>query len=171
MAQNLGKSHLRNVKYGKLYDGEQQVLVFLKVIWYANKCICGQKVVICCYYYWGGSGGGSGGGSEGGSGVAQGWITIRWSQTHPQIHSHITQTPPPPPTPPPHTHTRTHRDNLFVEAGEYLFFVCIMYLIMKVVWGICTMHVFKYVFLQIRYCLHIHVLHVLLCEAMWLYMY
>ena len=75
MAQNSGKSHLCNVKYGKHYDGEQQVLVFLKVLWYANKCIvtdfrihifCGQKVVICCYYYWAGSGGGS----EGGSGVA-----------------------------------------------------------------------------------------------------
>ena len=39
MAQNSGKSHLCNVKYGKLYDGEQQVLVFLKVLWYANKCI------------------------------------------------------------------------------------------------------------------------------------
>ena len=39
MAQNSGKSHLCNVKYGKLYDGEQQVLMFLKVLWYANKCI------------------------------------------------------------------------------------------------------------------------------------
>ena len=39
MAQNSGKSHLCNVKYGKPYDGEQQVLVFLKVLWYANKCI------------------------------------------------------------------------------------------------------------------------------------
>ena len=39
MAQNSGKSHICNVKYGKLYDGEQQVLVFLKVLWYANKCI------------------------------------------------------------------------------------------------------------------------------------
>ena len=39
MAQNSGKSHLCNVKYGKLYDGEQQVLVFLNVLWYANKCI------------------------------------------------------------------------------------------------------------------------------------
>ena len=39
MAQNSGKSHLCNVKYGKLYYGEQQVLVFLKVLWYANKCI------------------------------------------------------------------------------------------------------------------------------------
>ena len=39
MAQISGKSHLCNVKYGKLYDGEQQVLVFLKVLWYANKCI------------------------------------------------------------------------------------------------------------------------------------
>ena len=39
MAQNSGKSHVCNVKYGKLYDGEQQVLVFSKVLWYANKCI------------------------------------------------------------------------------------------------------------------------------------
>ena len=39
MAQNSGKSNLCNVKYGKLYDGEQQMLVFLKVLWYANKCI------------------------------------------------------------------------------------------------------------------------------------
>ena len=39
MAQNSEKSHLCNVKYGKLYDGEQQVLVFLKVLWYANKYI------------------------------------------------------------------------------------------------------------------------------------
>ena len=39
MAQISGKSHLCNVKYGKLCDGEQQVLVFLKVLWYANKCI------------------------------------------------------------------------------------------------------------------------------------
>ena len=39
MAQNSGKSHLCNVQYGKLYNGEQQVLVFLKVLWYANKCI------------------------------------------------------------------------------------------------------------------------------------
>ena len=39
MAQNSGKSHLCNEKYGKLYDGEQQVLVFPKVLWYANKCI------------------------------------------------------------------------------------------------------------------------------------
>ena len=39
MAQNSGKSHLCNVKYGKLFDGEQQVLVFLKVLRYANKCI------------------------------------------------------------------------------------------------------------------------------------
>ena len=39
MAQNSGKSHICNVKYGKLYDGEQQVLVFLKVLWHANKCI------------------------------------------------------------------------------------------------------------------------------------
>ena len=39
LAQNSGKSHLCNVKYGKLYDGEQPVRVFLKVPWYANKCI------------------------------------------------------------------------------------------------------------------------------------
>ena len=39
MAQNSGKSHLCNVKYGKFYDGEQQVLVFLKVLWDANKCM------------------------------------------------------------------------------------------------------------------------------------
>ena len=39
MPQNSRKSHLCNVKYGKLYDGEQQVLVFLKVLWHANKCI------------------------------------------------------------------------------------------------------------------------------------
>ena len=39
MAQNSGKSHLCNVHYGKLYDGEQQVLVFSKVLWYANKFI------------------------------------------------------------------------------------------------------------------------------------
>ena len=38
MAQNSGKSHICNVKYGKLYDGEQRS-VFLKVLWYANKCI------------------------------------------------------------------------------------------------------------------------------------
>ena len=39
MAQNSGKSQICNVQYGKLCDGEQQVLVFLKVLWYANKCI------------------------------------------------------------------------------------------------------------------------------------
>ena len=39
MGQISGKSHICNVKYGKLYDGEQQVLVFSKVLWYANKCI------------------------------------------------------------------------------------------------------------------------------------
>ena len=53
MAQNSGKSHVYNVKYGKLYDGEQHVLVFLKVLLYANKCVvtdfrihlfCGQKM-------------------------------------------------------------------------------------------------------------------------------
>ena len=37
MAPNSGKSHICNVKYGKLYDGEQQVLVFSKELWYANK--------------------------------------------------------------------------------------------------------------------------------------
>ena len=37
MAQNSGKSHLCNVKYRKLDDGKQQVLVFSKVLWYANK--------------------------------------------------------------------------------------------------------------------------------------
>ena len=37
MGQISGKSHICNVKYGKLFDGEQQVLVFLKVLWYANK--------------------------------------------------------------------------------------------------------------------------------------
>ena len=39
MGQISGKSHICNVKYGKLYDGEQQVQVFLKVLWYTNKCI------------------------------------------------------------------------------------------------------------------------------------
>ena len=39
MAQNSEKSHVCHVKYGKLYDGEQQVLVFSKVLCYANKCI------------------------------------------------------------------------------------------------------------------------------------
>ena len=39
MAPNSGTSHVCHVRYGKLYDGEQQVLVFLKVLWYANKCI------------------------------------------------------------------------------------------------------------------------------------
>ena len=39
MGQISGKSHICNVRYGKLFDGEQQVLVFLKVLWYANKCI------------------------------------------------------------------------------------------------------------------------------------
>ena len=83
MAQNSGKSPLCNVKYAKLYNGEQQVLVFLNVFWYANKGIvtdfrihifCGQKVVVCCYYYWGGSGGRS----EGGSGVAN-YTLVSWS--------------------------------------------------------------------------------------------
>ena len=44
MAQNSGKSHLCNVKYGKLYDGEQQVLVFLKVLWCADKGICDRFI-------------------------------------------------------------------------------------------------------------------------------
>ena len=39
MGQISGKSHICNVKYGKLYDGGQQVLVLLKVLWYANKGI------------------------------------------------------------------------------------------------------------------------------------
>ena len=39
MAQKSGKSHLCNVKCRKFCDGEQDVLVFLKVLWYANKCI------------------------------------------------------------------------------------------------------------------------------------
>ena len=61
MAQNSGKSHLCNVKYGKLYDGEQQVLVFPKVLWYANKCIVadfrihlfsGQKNDFCIKRDW-----------------------------------------------------------------------------------------------------------------------
>ena len=34
-----GKSHLCNVKCRKFCDGEQHVLVFVKVLWYANKCI------------------------------------------------------------------------------------------------------------------------------------
>ena len=39
MAQNSGKSQLCNVKCGKFCDGEQHVLVFVKVLWYANKRI------------------------------------------------------------------------------------------------------------------------------------
>ena len=39
MGQISGKSSICNVKYGKLYDGEQPVLVFLRVLWYANKFI------------------------------------------------------------------------------------------------------------------------------------
>ena len=38
MGKNSGKSHICHVKYGKLCDREQQMLVFLKVLWYANKC-------------------------------------------------------------------------------------------------------------------------------------
>ena len=39
MAQKSGKSQLCNVKCGKFCDGEQHVLVCLKVLWYANKRI------------------------------------------------------------------------------------------------------------------------------------
>ena len=39
MAQKSGKSQLCNVKCRKFCDGEQHVLVFVKVLWYANKCI------------------------------------------------------------------------------------------------------------------------------------
>ena len=39
MAQKSGKSHFCNVKCRKFCDGEQHVLVFVKVLWYANKCI------------------------------------------------------------------------------------------------------------------------------------
>ena len=39
MAQKSGKSQLCNVKCRKFCDGEQDVLVFVKVLWYANKCI------------------------------------------------------------------------------------------------------------------------------------
>ena len=39
MAQKSGKSHLCNVKCREFCDGEHDVLVFLKVLWYANKCI------------------------------------------------------------------------------------------------------------------------------------
>ena len=39
MAQKSGQLHLCNVKCRKFCDGEQDVLVFLKVLWYANKCI------------------------------------------------------------------------------------------------------------------------------------
>ena len=39
MAQKLGKSPLCNVNCRKFCDGEQDVLVSLKVLWYANKCI------------------------------------------------------------------------------------------------------------------------------------
>ena len=56
MAQKSGKSHLCNVKCRKFCDGEQDVLVFLKVLWYASKCIvtnfgihlffCGKKTFV-----------------------------------------------------------------------------------------------------------------------------
>ena len=39
MAQKSGKSQFCNVKCRKFCDGEQDVLVFVKVLWYANKCI------------------------------------------------------------------------------------------------------------------------------------
>ena len=39
MAQKSGKSQLCNVKCRKFCNGEQDVLVFVKVLWYANKCI------------------------------------------------------------------------------------------------------------------------------------
>ena len=39
MAQKSGKSHICNIKCRKLYDGEQQVPVFFKVLWNANMCI------------------------------------------------------------------------------------------------------------------------------------
>ena len=39
MAQKSGKSHFCNVKCRKFCDGEQNVLVFLKVLSCANKCI------------------------------------------------------------------------------------------------------------------------------------
>ena len=39
MDQKSGNSHICSIKYRKLCDGEQQVMVFLKVLWYANKCI------------------------------------------------------------------------------------------------------------------------------------
>ena len=39
MAQKSEKSQICNVKCRKFCDGEQDVLVFLKVLWYASKCI------------------------------------------------------------------------------------------------------------------------------------
>ena len=39
MAQKSGKSHICNEKCRKFCDGEQHVLVFVEVLWYANKCI------------------------------------------------------------------------------------------------------------------------------------
>ena len=39
MAQKSGKSHICNVNCRKFRDGEQDVLVSLKVLWYASKCI------------------------------------------------------------------------------------------------------------------------------------
>ena len=39
IAQKSGKSHFCNVKRRKFCDGEQHVLVFVKVLWYTKKCI------------------------------------------------------------------------------------------------------------------------------------
>ena len=39
MTHKSGKSHLCNVKCRKFCDGEQEILVFLKVLWYVNSCI------------------------------------------------------------------------------------------------------------------------------------
>ena len=39
MAQKSGKSQICNVKCRKFRDGEQDVPVFMKVLWYANRCI------------------------------------------------------------------------------------------------------------------------------------
>ena len=39
MAQKSRKLPLCNVNCRKFCDGEQHVLVFMKVLWYANKCI------------------------------------------------------------------------------------------------------------------------------------
>ena len=39
MAQKSGKWHFCSIQYRKLCDGKQHVMVFLKVLWDANKCI------------------------------------------------------------------------------------------------------------------------------------